>query len=292
VPDFATPEPISAVIDLVMGDVRIAAGDRHNTVVEVRPRDPGRRADAAAAEEARVEYDAGRLLIKTTRRWRSYSPFSDGGSVDVHVQLPTGSRVTGTGEMTAFRCTGSLGDCRLKTAFGDIQVDGAARVELTTSAGDISVGRATGHAEISTGTGALQIDALEDSGVVKNSNGDSHVGEATGDLRVKAANGDIAIDRSRASVVAKTANGDIRIGGACRGSIVAETGLGAVEIAIADGTAAWLDLDTKYGHLHNTLDAAGPPGPGDGTVEVRGRTAYGDITIRRSDPPAPVAPTA
>ena len=36
-PTFDTPEPISATIDLAVGDVRISAGDRLDTVVEVHP---------------------------------------------------------------------------------------------------------------------------------------------------------------------------------------------------------------------------------------------------------------
>ena len=69
--EFETPEPIEAVVELVVGDVRVAAGDRADTVVEVRPSDSGRRADVTAAEQARVDYDDGRLLVKTTRRWTS-----------------------------------------------------------------------------------------------------------------------------------------------------------------------------------------------------------------------------
>jgi hypothetical protein len=38
-PIFTTPEPISVAIELVVGDVRITAGDRAHTVVEVGPSD-------------------------------------------------------------------------------------------------------------------------------------------------------------------------------------------------------------------------------------------------------------
>jgi hypothetical protein len=280
--EFATPEPIEAVVDLVVGDVRVAAGDRANTVVEVRPSDSGRRADVTAAEQARIDYDDGRLQVKTTRRWTSYSPFSDGGSVDVQILLPAGSRLTGSGQMTSFRCTGSLGDCRLKTAVGDIHVERAVAVNLTTAAGEIVLDHATGDARITTGSGTVRAGAIEGVAVIKNSNGDTHLEDVAGDLRARAANGDIAVDRARATVAAKSANGAIRLGAVQRGTVVAETAMGAVEIGIADGTAAWLDLDTRYGHLHNTLETAGPPASGEETVEVRARTSYGDITIRRS----------
>ena len=58
-PTFDTPEPISAVVDLVVGDVRITASDRDDTAVEIRPSDESHEPDVRAAEQTRVEYSAG-----------------------------------------------------------------------------------------------------------------------------------------------------------------------------------------------------------------------------------------
>lgn len=262
-PSFETPDPISAVIEIVAGDVRITAGERTDTTVEVVPADPGRGLDVSAAEETRVEYAAGNLLVKRTKRWKSYSPFSEGGSVEVHIELPAGSRVTGALAIGAVRCSGTLGDCELKAGAGDVTVD-----------------RVTGDAEITTGSGKVRADLIEGVAVIKNSNGDTRVREVGGDARIKASNGDIAIDEARASVDAKTANGDIHVG-VSRGSVAAATGRGSVDVAVADGVAAWLDLSTGYGQVHNQLDRAEAPEPGDEVVEVRARSGYGDITIRR-----------
>jgi hypothetical protein len=284
-PAFPTPEPICAVLELVVSDVRITAGESADTVVEVRPSDSAKQADVNAAEQTRVEYSDGRLLVKATGRWRSWSPFGYGGSVEVNVALPAGSRVTGTSSLGAFHCTGALGDCRIKTN-GDIHVEHAAAARLATGVGDINLERATGATELVTASGDVRAKQLDGAAVIKNSNGDVRVAEITGELRVKAANGDIAIEHSHASIVAKTANGDIRVGAAGRGPVVAETGSGGVEIEIPDGTAAWLDLQTGYGQLHNDLDDAEPPQPGAETVEVRAHSGYGDITIRRGHPSA------
>jgi len=288
---FETPEPISVLIELVMADVRISASDRADTVVEVRPSDPARRADVDAAEQVRVEYSAGGLLVKATGRWRSWSPFSYGGSVEVEILLPTGSRVKGA-SVGAVRCTGALGDCQIKTSVGDIQVETAGGVSLTTSAGDISLDRADGDAELTTGSGDIRAGDIDGSVEIKNSNGDTHLGEVTGAARVKAANGDVAIDRIAGSVTVKTANGDIRIGAVGTGSVVAQSGYGSIEIGIPDGIAAWLDLVTTYGQLRNSLETSGPPGPGEQTVEVHARSGYGDLTIRRCYPQAPIDSTA
>jgi hypothetical protein len=41
-------------------------------------------------------------------------------------------------------------------------------------------------------------------------------------------------------------------------------------------------VTTGFGHVRNLLESATRPDETDETVEVRGRTSYGDITVRRS----------
>jgi hypothetical protein len=277
---FETPQPISVVLELRLADVRVAAGERVDTIVQVRPSDPSRREDATAAEHTRVEYADGRLLVKAPRRLREWTPFGDDGSIDVDIELPAGSDLSGHTAAGGFRLTGSLGRCELKSSAGEISLDRAARVKLAT-AGDIRLERVTGDAELATATGDVRASEIDGSAVIKNSNGDTRIGEVGGDLRVKAANGDIDVEHSHGSVSAKTANGHIRVGSIRRGSLVAETATGPIEVGIAGGVAAWLDLHTHYGHVHNGLDATESPGSADEQVEVRARTGFGDITIRR-----------
>jgi Toastrack DUF4097 len=281
-PTFDTPEPISVTVELGVGDIRIVASDRTDTKVEVRPSDGAKKSDVTAAEQTRVEYADGRLLIKAPKGWRQYTFRGGGESIDVQVDLPAGSHVRGEAGVAALRCSGRLGECRYRTGVGDIQLDRAGPVQLKTGAGDISVDQAVGDAELITGSGAVQIDSISGTAVVKNSNGDTWIGEVTGDLAVNAANGKISIDQAHATVAAKTANGDVRLGEVARGAVLAQTGMGKVEIGILDGVAAWLDLDTRFGKVRNNLDAAERPEPGEDSVEVRARTAFGDITIHRA----------
>jgi hypothetical protein len=285
-PSFETREPISVTLQLGVGDIRIVAGDRTDTVVEVRPSDPAKKSDVSAAEQTRVEYAGGRLLIKAPKGWRQLSPWGGRESIDVQIDLPAGSHVRGEAAVATLRCTGRLGECRYKTSAGDIHVDQAGPVQLRTVAGDIAVNRALDHTEVTTGAGAVWIGTIDGTAVIKNSNGDTRIGEVTGDLRVNAANGRIVVDHSHATVAARTANGDVRLGGVARGAILAETAFGKVDIGIVDDVAAWLDLNTSYGNVQNDLDAVGRPEPGEDTVEVRARTSYGDITVARSFAPS------
>jgi DUF4097 and DUF4098 domain-containing protein YvlB len=279
-PTFDTPEPISATIDVVAGDVRISAGERAVTIVDVGPSDASNEEDSAAAMRTRVEYANGQLLVKTPKL-RSWSPRSRDGSIDVTIEVPAGSNVNAAGGMTDFHCDGRFGDCRIKTGLGRIQLDSADTPRLKGGIGDISVDRATGHAEVTAGSGDVRVRELDSSAVIKNSNGDTWVGVADGDLRVKAANGDIAVDVAHASVVAKSANGDVRLGEVVRGAVVLETALGDVEVGIPEGTAAWLDVRAAAGRVHNALDAAEAPEASADAVRVRARTSAGSVVIRR-----------
>ncbi len=281
-PTFDTPEPISVNVELGVGDIRIVASDRTDTVVEVRPSDPTKKSHVTAAEQTRVEYAGGRLLIRAPKGWRQWTFRGGGESVDVQIGLPAGSQVRGTAGVAALRCSGRLGECRYQTGVGDILLDDAGPVEIKTGAGDITVHRAVGRAEVTAGSGTVEIGGVDGAAVVKNSNGETRIGEVTGDLRVSAANGKISVDRVHGSVAAKTAMGDVRLGDVSVGPVLVQSGFGVVEVGVRDGTPAWLDLDTRFGNVQNDLHAAEPPEPGEGAVEIRARTSYGDITIRRS----------
>jgi DUF4097 and DUF4098 domain-containing protein YvlB len=279
-PSFDTPEPIFATIEVVAADVRISAGDGAATVVDVQPSDPSDEEDVKAAQLTRVEYANGQLLVKAPKL-RSWLSRSTGGSIDVTVELPAGSRLNGSGQLADFRCDGPLGECRIKSGLGRVQLDRTGALELKTGIGDVSVESVAGHAEVTAGSGEVRLRELAGTAVVKNSNGDTWIGVAAGDLRVHAANGDIAVDSAHAGVVAKSANGDVRLGEAVRGAVVLETQLGDLEVGIREGTAAWLDVRSTAGKVHNALDAVEAPEPSAETVEVRARTTAGDVVVRR-----------
>lgn len=281
-PTFDTPGPILVTLEIGVGDVRIAAGDRNDTNVVVRPSNPARKSDLEAAEQTRVEFSDGRLLIKSPKGWRHFTPRGGGESIDVQIDLPAGSDLRGEAGVAALHCAGPLGECRYTTGVGDIQIDQAGPVHLTTGVGDVRVNRVSGDAQITTGSGAVRVGSVDGGAVVKGANGDTWIGDVSRDLRVIAANGSIAVDHSHATVVAKTANGDVRLGEVGGGPVVAQTALGKVDIGIRGGVSAWLDLNTHFGKVHNELDAADRPQPGDETVEVRARSSFGDITIRRA----------
>ena len=281
-PTFKTAEPISVSLELGVADVRIIASDRVDTVVEVRPSDDTDDSDVKAAQQVRVDHAGGVLQVSGPR----LRPFDFARrktkSVDISIELPIGSNVSADLQMGDLMFAGRLGECRVKTSAGNARLELTGPLHLHTGAGEITVDGVTGSAEISTGTGRIQLGEVGGSVVVKNSNGDIAIDAVTGDARLRTANGAISVDRTGAGVEAKTSNGSIRVGEVARGPVVLETAMGDLDIGIADGTAAWLEVHTTFGHVRNLLDAASGPESSDQTVEVRGHTSYGDITIRRS----------
>ena len=281
-PRFATPQPITAHLDIGVGEISIAAGDRTDTVVEVRPADPSKKGDVAAAEQTVIDYSDGVLRIKTPKNWRTHSLRRGRDAVHVHIDLPAGSTLRGEAGIATLHTTGRLGECRYKSGAGDVRIDEAGAVSLKSATGDVTIGRAAGQCDIATASGAMRLGTIDGPAAIRNSNGDTEIGEVTGDLRVKAANGKVSVDRALSTVAVATANGDIRLGEVVRGAVVAKTAYGRIEIGVRNGVAAWLDLNTAFGTVRNELDATDGPRRGEDTVELKARTAYGDITVRHA----------
>jgi DUF4097 and DUF4098 domain-containing protein YvlB len=280
-PNFETPEPISVTLDLGVGNVRITASDSTDTTVDVRPSDESDESDVQAAQRVRVDYANGVLQV-TGPKARVFDFSRKTRSVEVSIDLPSGSQVSAEVQLGDVSGTGRLGECRFKTSTGNVRLEWTGPLRVDTAAGHVTADGVAGNAEIHTGSGKVRIGEIEGSVVVKNSNGDTTIAAATGDARVRSANGDISVDRAGAGVEAKTSNGSIRLGEVARGSVELGTAMGDLEIGIAEGTAARLEVHTGFGQVHNLLDNITRPEESDETVEVRAHTSHGAITIRRS----------
>ncbi|MDQ0718456.1 DUF4097 and DUF4098 domain-containing protein YvlB [Streptomyces luteogriseus] len=277
-PSFDTPEPISATAHVEAGSIQFTAGDRADTVVEVRPRDPKKDLDVRAADQTEVTYAGGALTIRTPKS----NLFGRTGTVDVTIDLPTGSHVDTTGSWTQVLGEGRLGEVRVKTSSGDVRFDATGPLKLTASHGSITVDRVDGTAEITTSSGSLRVGLVDGSAVLKNSHGTTTVGAATGELRVSGANGDIEIRRAEDAVTATTAHGTLRVGEVARGTVQLETSYGAIDVGVREGTAAWLDVSSVSGQVRNTLTTSEAPEKTEDSVRVRARTKHGNIDIRRA----------
>ncbi len=280
-PKFATPEPITANIEPVIGSVTIVAGDRADTVVEIRPSDPDSESDVDAAERTTVDFAGDTLTIRGPKtnplRWSTKTR-----SIDVTIDLPAGSHIHGKNGMGDLTASGRLGDIRYKTGLGHTRFDEAAAVSITSASGNVVGNRVAGRAAITTASGRVHVGELAQGGALSNSNGITVIGAARGPVKLRSANGDITVEEAGDNIEAKTANGAIRVLDAVHGSLTLETAMGEIEVGIHAGSAAWLDLKTKFGRVRNEMTASEGPGEGADKVEIHANTAFGDITVRRA----------
>ncbi|PWU43890.1 hypothetical protein DLE60_27140 [Micromonospora globispora] len=212
---FDTPAPVTAVLDIPAGRIQVIAADRADTIVEVLPANAARGRDVKAAEQTKVEFGDGVLRIKAPAEKNQI--LGPSGSIEVTVQLPTGSRIEAKAAAAEFRGVGRLGDVACEGAHGAVKIDEAAGVRVAAYAGDVTVGRLTGPAEIST------------------QKGDIHIAEATS-----------------GTVVLRTQMGDVTVGAAhgVSASLDAGTGYGRIHNALknTEDAAAGLNIHATTDH--------------------------------------------
>lgn len=174
---FATTTPVAVVLDLPAGRIRLTATDRTDTTVEVRPANAAKNRDVKAAEQTTVDYADGVLRIEGLVKNQL---LGSSGFVDVTVNLPAGSQVEAKAASAEFQASGQYGDFAFEGAHGSIQLDRVANVRLTTDAGEVSIARLDGSAEITTTKGDIRVgEAVRGTVVLRTQAGDISVGAAT-----------------------------------------------------------------------------------------------------------------
>ncbi|MEU1616541.1 hypothetical protein ABZ479_04465 [Streptomyces sp. NPDC005722] len=176
---FDTPAPVSAVLAVPAGRIRFIAAERADTTVEVRPADAAKSRDVKAAQRTGIAYADGVLRIEAPAAENRILGAS--GCVEVTVRLPAGSRVEAKTAVAELRGVGRLGDVVVEGHRAAVELDetGSARIALL--AGDVSVGRLGGPAEISTQKGDLQVaEAVRGTVTLRTGHGGISVGAARG----------------------------------------------------------------------------------------------------------------
>ncbi|MDQ2782813.1 DUF4097 family beta strand repeat-containing protein [Lapillicoccus sp.] len=279
-PTYTTPNPVDLAINLQVGRIEVVSGERADTVVTVVPSNPAKAVDRRGADETKVDFDGQRVTIVGPRPRISW--FGPTESVDVRVEVPTGSRLTVEIAVGGVRTLGRLGATRIKGSLGAVEVDTTADLWLRAGHGNATVGTAEGAVEITADHGQIRVGRVTGDAILKASHGTIVVEESGGDLDAKLSYGDLEITRALASVVAKTAYGSIQLREVSSGSIQVESGFGEVTIGVRSGVPAWLDLSSKDGQVRNELVSDRGPEASEHAVAVRARTQYGDIDIRRA----------
>jgi hypothetical protein len=277
-PAYETLTPIDADIDVSAGHVEVVASDRADTTVEVTPTNPGRSGDVSLAREATVAFENNRLRVRVPPRLKLLGP---NGSVDVRVELPTGSRAeieTGYGSV---RVRGELGAARIVAKYGNVNADRVGDLALVSPHGEVDIAEVDGELEVAAGHGHVRIGRIAGAARLRGAHGSLTLGTTEGEVDV-ATSGRLTIERALGDVTARSAHGAIRVLEAAGGILRLENGYAEVEVGVPTGVVAWVDAASAHGVVRNEL-TPGPEAAGtDRTIELHLRANWADVLIRRA----------
>ncbi|GAA1938399.1 DUF4097 family beta strand repeat-containing protein [Streptomyces durmitorensis] len=278
-PTFATPSPVQVVLSLVCGQVRIVASDRADTTVEAYPCDGDDPDDVQTAQQVRIDYADGRLLVNVPEPGGS----GGGGAVIVVLAVPTGSSLHGRGMAADFLGAGELGECRLNTGLGHIRLHRTGSLQLVAALGDITVDRAVGTVEATADHGDVRLGLVEGSATISaKGEGDATVEEVRGIACLYAEQGAIWIGRAHDDVEVRTIHGDIDVGEMRQGSMIGATTFGSIRVGVAETSGARLLLDSAAGTVSTALSLLATHEQSAQVVFVQARTVIGDVVVERS----------
>lgn len=171
---FETTSPVSVIVEIPAGSIRLIAGERAETTVEIVPADANKKRDLKAAEQTSVEYRDGVLQIKTAAANRV---LGSSGSLNVTIELPAGSRFEGKAGAAELHSTGRLGEVVFDGGYHAVELDEAAGASLKVHTGTVRIARLTGPAQISNGMGDITVtEALDGRLELRTGSGNVSVG--------------------------------------------------------------------------------------------------------------------
>jgi len=152
--NFATPGPVSVVLEIPAGAVRLVATERTDTVVDVQPADASKKRDVKAAEQTAIAFQDGVLSVTTAE---SHRVLGGSGALHVTIELPVGSRLDGKAGAAELHTTGRLGDVAFDGGYTVVSIEEAAGAVLKVHTGDVAINCLTGSAQIRNGKGDITI---------------------------------------------------------------------------------------------------------------------------------------
>jgi DUF4097 and DUF4098 domain-containing protein YvlB len=243
-------------------DVHLPSGG-----IEVREGPPGSvevTIDASDPDLVVVSQVGDAVSIRQESRW-GFRP----RSIRVFATVPPRAELELVSASGDIRITGSLGPTRVRSTSGSVELDAVARLELSTTSGDLRVRRVGGDCTVSTVSGAGSIESIEGSFTGSSVSGDLRVSYVGGDLRIGTTSGNIRVERcDGGDVTLKSISGDLSLG-------------------LPTGIRVDADLSTISGRASLPDSEARATGEARRPVRLAVRTVSGDVTIRRAEGPRP-----
>jgi DUF4097 and DUF4098 domain-containing protein YvlB len=268
---FSTPDAISLFVAIGSGNVVLDAA----AVVETEVQITGDGADDVTVEQRGDE-------VHITAPPRIGGLFSGRSGLDVHVSLPTGSRVVtklGSADLTA---TGELGTVSLKTGSGSVRLESVTGdAEVHTGSGDVTLDSVEHDLRVTSGSGDLELGDLGGAASVTTGSGSIRLGAVAAEVLAKTGSGDLRVRETSGDAALRTGSGGIVVERASRGQLVARTGSGDVRVGIPAGVPVWTDIQSGSGHVHNGLQGVGEPAADQDYLELRAKTGSGSVYLEQ-----------
>lgn len=269
--DFHTPGSLRLLVENGRGTVDIEATETEESTVRISGRD---------ADEVDVTYDDGQLSVVALQRRTGFHAGDSALHMTIGVPFGVHLRIkTGSADVTA---RGTFGPTQVKSGSGDVRLDtlGAAS-QIETGSGSVSIDSAHAELEIKSGSGQVAASHTKSSVAVSTGSGDIELGTTAGPAVAKTGSGDFRVVEALSDVSLSTGSGDLLVETARQGRIQVKGASGDVRIGIPAGIPVWTDISTVSGDIRSDLDGAGEPIEGGDYIEVRAKTASGDITLHQ-----------
>ena len=220
----------------------------------------GSSAEAEAVRQTRVDFTAGRLVVRTPKEIQLRNV-----PVVVSVQAPVGSHVEARSSSGDITVNGGAGRLNLHTGSGRISADQAEdKVQVDTGSGTVRLGPMAAGVRAKTGSGDVEVTAIGAPSTVVTGSGDVWLGAVTGD------------------VLARTGSGRVTIANAASGELELHTGSGAIHVGVRKGSPAEVDLSSGSGEARSDLDLTTNPPESKPTLRIRGRTGSGTALVSQA----------
>ncbi len=276
---FETPSPVNLKVELWQGQVTVHATDTTTSTVELEPlgNDP---AATDMIDNATVEQRGDEIVVLMPKIRGGL--FRRQGHVLATITVPTHSSAKIETASADVDTHGELGDTRISTGSGDLELDTVASADVKTGSGDVELKVARGNCSVKGGSSDITLDEVGGNADILAGSGDVVVGQIAGTLKIKTGSGDIVVKDAGEGVDAMAGSGDLLVRRIDHGKLKAKTGSGDVTVGVADGTAAYLDITTVTGDVTSSLDASEAPSEDDRTVELIIQAGTGDVVLQRA----------